>query len=107
MRIVSSKPVPMAEVLDVLAARKKDGEELGYEQANALEHAENFSGCDRKRAEGILKKVKAASPKIDEETAVKIVDIMPKSEEALKAILLKSKIEISMDEIRDIMKAVG
>jgi len=107
MRIVSSKPVPMADVLDVLAERKKAGEELGYEQANALEHSENFACCDKKKAETVLKKVKAASPKIDEETAVKIVDIMPKSEETLKAILLKNKIEISMEEIKDIMKAVG
>ena len=107
MRIASSRPIPMAEVLDVLAGRKKDGEELGYEQANALEHSENFAGCDRKKADGILKKVKTASPKIDDETAVKIVDIMPKTEETLKAILLKNKIEISMEEIKDIMKAVG
>lgn len=107
MRIVSSKPIPMAEVLEVLSERKKGGEELGYEQANALEHAENFAGCDRKKAEAVLKKVKAASPKIDDETAVKIVDIMPKTEETLKAILLKNKIEISAEEIRDIMKAVG
>ena len=107
MRIVSSKPVPMADVRDVLAERKEAGEELGYEQANALEHSENFAGCDKKKAESVLKKVKAASPKIDEETAVKIVDIMPKTEETLKAILLKNKIEISMEEIKDIMKAVG
>lgn len=107
MRIVSSKPVPMADVLDVLAERKKAGEELGYEQANALEHSEAFASCDKKKADAVLKRVKAASPKIDEETAVKIVDIMPKSEETLKAILLKNKIEISMEEIKDIMKAVG
>lgn len=107
MRIVSSKPIPMAEVLDVLSERKNGGEELGYEQANALEHSTGFAGCDSKKAEGILKKVKAASPKIDEETAVKIVDIIPKSEETLRAILLKNKIEISDVEIKDIMKAVG
>jgi len=107
MKIVSSKPIPMADVLGVLAERKKAGEELGYEQANALEHSEAFAGADSKKAEAILKKVKAASPKIDDETAVKIVDIMPKTEETLKAILLKNKIEISMEEIKDIMKAVG
>lgn len=106
MRIVSSKPVPMAEVLEVLSERKKEGE-LGYEQANALEHSEKFAKCDRKKAEAVLKKVKAASPKIDDETAVKIVDVMPGSEETLKAILLKNKIEISDAEIKDIMKAVG
>jgi len=107
MRIVSSRPIPMAEVLEVLAQRKKGGEELGYEQANALEHAESFTGCDRKKAEAVLKKVKAASPKIDDETAVKIVDIMPKTEETLRAILLKNRIEISDAEMKDIMKAVG
>lgn len=107
MRIVSSKPITTAEVLSVLEERKKDEEELGYEQANALDHAEKFAKCDRKKAEGILKKVKAASPKIDEETAVKIVDVMPRSEETLKAILLKNKIEISEEEIKDLMKALG
>ncbi|MEW5996082.1 MAG: hypothetical protein AB1657_00610 [Candidatus Micrarchaeota archaeon] len=107
MKITSSKPVPMAEVLEVLQERKKAGEELGYEQANALEHSEKFAKCDRKKADAVLKKVKAASPKIDEETAVKIVDIMPKGEETLRAILLKNKIEISDAEMKDIMKAVG
>ena len=37
MRIISSKPVAMAEVLSVLEERKKEEEELGYEQANALD----------------------------------------------------------------------
>ena len=107
MRVISSKPVPMAEVLSVLEERKKEEEELGYEQANALDHAEKFVKCDSKKAEAVLKKVKAASPKIDEETAVKIVDVMPGNEETLKAILLKNKIEISDEEIKDLMKALG
>ncbi|MDD2655719.1 MAG: hypothetical protein PHQ80_03570 [Candidatus ainarchaeum sp.] len=107
MKITNSRPVPMADVLEVLQERKDAGEELGYEQANALEHAANFAKTDRKKAEAILKKVKAASPKIDEETAVKIIDIMPGNEAALKAVLLKNKIEISDEEIKDVLKALG
>lgn len=107
MKIVSSRPVPMADVLEVLQVRKDAGEELGYEQLNALEHATIFVKIDRKKAEGMLKKVKAASPKIDEETAVKIVDVMPGSESALKAVLLKNKIEISEEEMKDVLRALG
>ncbi|MFA5412199.1 MAG: hypothetical protein WC350_02540 [Candidatus Micrarchaeia archaeon] len=107
MKITNSRPVPMADVLEVLQARKDAGEELGYEQANALEHATLFAKTDRKKSEGMLKKVKAASPKIDEETAVKIVDIMPGSEAALKAVLLKNKIDISEEEMKDVLRALG
>ncbi len=107
MRITNTKPATTAEVLEILRERKEAGEELGYEQANALEHAENFAKCEGKKAEGILKKVKAASPKIDDETAVKIVDIMPAHESTLRAVLLKNKIEISDEEMKEVLKALG
>lgn len=107
MKITNSRPAPMADVLEVLQGRKDAGEELGYEQANALEHATLFVKTDRKKAEAMLKKVKAASPKIDEETAVKIVDIMPGNEPALKAVLLKNKIDISEEEMKDVLRALG
>ena len=107
MKEGSSKPVPVAEVRKVLEERKEDGEELGYEQLNALEHATAFVKMDTKKANALVKKLLAANEKLDEETAVKIANIMPKSPELLKTMLAWHKIELTDGEVDALLKVVG
>ena len=47
MEIKGSKPVTISEAKEILAKRKEEQAELGYEQNQALEHAERFGGFRR------------------------------------------------------------
>ena len=102
MEIKESKPVPMLSVKEELSEREKEGE-LGYEQAQALEHSQAL--CNFTPAK--LEKLKAKLSEIDslnEETVIKIIDVMPGEASTLKAILLKDRIELDDSAIEDILK---
>lgn len=104
MEIKSTKPVTITDVKDILA-RRKEGGELGYEQAQALEHAERFAADSKKSEKMVAALVKTG--KITEDAAVKIVDIKPASASTLKAVLLKDRIELSDDEIAGVLKEIA
>jgi DNA-directed RNA polymerase subunit F len=106
MKAESSKPVPDAEIKKVLEERKKGGEELGYEQVNALEHADAFVKADEKKANALVKKLLSVNEKLDEETAVKIANVMPKTPELLKTILSWHKTELGDEEVDALLKVI-
>lgn len=102
MEVKKSEPILELEVKTILAKRK-EGEELAYEQAEALEHAEKFSDNAPAKAKKIIEDIKE-NKKIPLETAIKIVEIMPKQTSTLKAILLKDKVELNDEELEAILK---
>ncbi|MFH2107013.1 MAG: RNA polymerase Rpb4 family protein [Candidatus Micrarchaeota archaeon] len=104
MKVTSSHPVSLAEVEELLSKRKKEDEELAYEQQQSLEHAEKFKKGSAKDAEKLVALITKNNEKISQETAVKIADIMPKKLETLKAILIKDKISLSDEEVDDVFK---
>jgi DNA-directed RNA polymerase subunit F len=102
MKVVSSRPLSLAEVREIFEEKEKK-EQLSYEQQQVLEHAKKFATESAKEAKEIIKKLEA-NKKLNEETIVKIVDIKPKKAETLKLILLKDKIELTDEEINEILK---
>ena len=106
MEVLSSKPVSLSEAKEIFEKRKKEEEELGYEQQQTLEYSEKFAKHSAKDAESLVKGL-MKNKKLNEETAIKIADIMPKNVETLKAILLKDKVELSEEELGEIHKQIG
>jgi len=102
MDVKASKPVTVAEARELLSERKEQGE-LGYEQSQALEHAEKFTKFDTTRAKKLVSALVKGN-KLSEALAAKIVDICPENAATLKAILAKDKAELSDDEISQILK---
>lgn len=100
MEIKSSRPVSLQEAKEILEVREKAGEELGYEQQQSLEHLKKFAREDEKEVIKELTKNK----KLPLETAVKLADLRPKSPNTIKAITIKDKVELSEDEIAEIVK---
>jgi len=101
----SSRPVTAAEAKSILAARK-DGGELGYEQAQALENLEVTVKIEPKKADDLREKLVKAG-KISEEMASKLIDIRPDNQATVKAILSKDKVEVSEEEINEIVKELA
>ncbi len=104
METRSSKAVNASEARTILAARKEGGE-LGYEQAQALENLEITAKADPKDARAL--KEKMPKGKISEELTVKLIDIRPDNPATVRAILSKDKVELSEEDINEIIKELA
>lgn len=105
MEIKKTSAVPLAKAKEILAKRQEDGE-LGYEQAQALEHAEKFTKSEPDAMKRMVEALKKHD-RITEELAVKVADVAPNEPATLKAILAKERIEISDEEAAAIMKDIS
>ena len=101
MNITSSKPITLSEAKDILEKRKGEAE-LEYEQQQAFEHTEKFATLDSKTAKKLVIEL-MKNEKLSIDAAIKIVDIMPKKPETLKAVLLKDKIDMTDEELNQIL----
>lgn len=104
--IESGKSVPIAEVKNMLSRREKEGE-LHYEQKLALEYSKKFLTISEKAAKELMEGLmKLNIARFKERHAVKVVDFMPESEEAVKTIFQKESVTLKKDEIEKILKLV-
>lgn len=106
MIIVSEKPVSIIQVQELLEERKQDGE-LSFEQQNALDYAKKFSKLgvkEAKKLQGELEKIEGAT----EMQIVKLIDLMPKKEDEVKAILQQDKkSSLSLDKAKEIAEILS
>lgn len=98
-----SEPVSESDVKAILEKRKGSEEELAYEQAQALEHAEKYAELTPAKAKKLIEDIRK-NGEIPLETAITISEIMPKHISTLKAILIKDKVELSEEELGAILK---
>jgi DNA-directed RNA polymerase subunit F len=105
MEIKGSVPVTISEAKDMLAKRKSEQAELGYEQNQALEHAERFAKFDADKAKKLVEKLSKIG--LSREMAVKVVDVRPATAASLKAIVSKDKIELSEEDAEKILKELA
>lgn len=102
MNIISSKPVTLEEASEILETREKEGA-LEYEQQQSLEYLKKFA--KKKEKESVKEIMK--NKKVPLETAVKLADISPKMSNTVRAILVKDKLDLSEDEIAEIIKIIS
>ncbi|OIO21353.1 DNA-directed RNA polymerase subunit F [Candidatus Micrarchaeota archaeon CG11_big_fil_rev_8_21_14_0_20_47_5] len=100
--VLSKKPLCLAEVGEILEERKKDGE-LGFEQKASLDYCAKFSKLSFEDAKGVVEDLEKFAA-IDEETRIKIVDVLPVHASQVRALLQKSKIALSEGEILEVLK---
>ncbi len=105
-RIISSEYIPLSTVKKILKKRNK--EEMSYEQKMALEHAEEFTKLSEAEAEKLIADLKALNmSKLKDELIVKIADVAPKSRDELKLILSSSRIPFKDDELSQVFDAIS
>ncbi len=103
MDLKTSKPISIEEAKEMLESRKKEGE-LGYEQAQALEHCEKLTKRSPKEAQKLVEKIKKNNEKLSNELITKLVDISPTTISTVRSIVSKEKIEINDEEATAIIK---
>jgi DNA-directed RNA polymerase subunit F len=104
-RVEESRAVPLAEVSDILETRKTSGE-VGFEQQACLDYANKFKKISKTKAAKLTAEL-MKNEKIKEATAVKIVDILPRYDSQLAAILQKDRCDLSKAEIETVLKEVA
>jgi DNA-directed RNA polymerase subunit F len=98
------KYISLVEVKNLLEKEEKK-RELTYEQKLALEHAKHFSILSATKAKKMVEELTQLE-RITEPFAYKIVDILPKHPEEVRAIFAKERYTLEDTEIKKIIKIV-
>jgi len=101
----TGKIVCLAEVKNILKKNSKERKELLYEQRIALEHAEKFSKLSAKQTKDLITEL-LKQDHVEELHAYKIADIIPQTEDDVKAIFSKERYTPNDKEIKNILEIV-
>jgi DNA-directed RNA polymerase subunit F len=99
------KIVSLSEVKNILKKISKERKELLYEQRIALEHAEKFAKLSAKQTKDLITEL-LRQEHIEEIQAYKIADIIPQTEDDVKAIFAKERYTPNDKEIKTILEIV-
>jgi DNA-directed RNA polymerase subunit F len=99
------KPIPLAEVKNILKKASKERGELLYEQKIALEHAQKFAKLPVKKTNEMIKEL-ASLDFLEHIHAIRIADLLPTTEDDVKTIFAKERITLGGNEIKKILEIV-
>jgi len=109
--IVDEEYLTLAETKEILAAleqeRAADEErEMRYELARALEHVNRFALLDAAESRAFVSDLLELE-KVDEPTAYKIADLLPRSRDELRAVFAQQRYSLDGDELDEILDIVA
>ena len=105
--IVTENPVSMIEIKKELEDIKKRDKELNFRSAKTEEYLNQFLEHDPKVYEDIKKKIEAFKiSRLKPEMLVKILDLLPRTVDDLKAILQGFVVSLSNEDIKKIIKVI-
>lgn len=100
-----SKVVCLAEVANILSEREKDSE-LGFEQKKALEYAIKHSHLSYEKSKEIIEKL-TEFPYVSEAMAIKLVDLLPKTEEEVQLIFQQEKRDLTNAQVKEVLGIIS
>jgi DNA-directed RNA polymerase subunit F len=101
----TSKIISLAEVKNILKKISKERKELLHEQKIALEHAERFAKLSAKQTKDLITELMKLDH-IEEVHAYKIADIIPTTEDDVKAVFAKERYTPNEKEVKNILEIV-
>ena len=103
----TGKLVSLAEVKNILKkiSKERKDKDLIYEQKIALEHAERFARLSAKQTKDLITELMKVEH-VEEIHAYKIADILPNTEDDIKAIFAKERYTPNEKEIKMILEIV-
>lgn len=92
---------------DIEAERALDEDrELRYELARAIEHANRFAVLDVDEAQNLVDDLQELE-KVDEATAYKITNLLPRDRDELRSVYAQQRYTLSGDELDEILNVVA
>jgi len=108
-RIVGEERISLPELRETLLAvesvRLESGSEMSYELRRSIEHANHLSKTSAENARELLEKLSKLE-KIKPDISYRIVNIMPKTRDELRAIYAKERFTLTGDELDEIIDLV-
>jgi DNA-directed RNA polymerase subunit F len=115
--ILEESALTLAEAKELLDARRtrgvepegQEGEEeveMRYERRKASEHTTKFAKLGAKESRALIKEL-LELPKMREGIAIRVVDIMPKSPNEVRAIYAKERFTLTEADIETILDFVA
>ncbi len=102
---MSERYVTLAEVKRLLL-EESDKRELLTSQKAALDHAQAVSYLSVEDTQSIIEEVSKLD-KVTDRIAIKIADILPKYPNDVRAIFYKERVELTADDIQEILDIVA
>jgi len=105
MKIINEKSISMGEARIIMEKQEKN-RELNYEQKLALEHLKKFTKLKDKEAEKLIEEL-GCIVKMLPDTAVQLINILPKTADELRLIFSREKFSLKEDEIKKILDVLS
>jgi DNA-directed RNA polymerase subunit F len=102
----NKKFIPISDVKNILKKIEKDRKELTYEQRIALEHANKFAQLTSQKTKELIKELNKLDF-IEESHIYKLVDLIPKTNEDIKTIFAKERINLNDEKIKKILTIIN
>jgi len=108
MQIIEKKPVPMAVVKEALHKVEQTfgASNMRYEQKKVFAYTSKFSNLNAKDACELQEKLSKLNIGLSEEQIVKICDILPETNDMVRAIFGKDKFKYEEEKIKEIIDCV-
>jgi len=105
--IIEEMSITMTELADELKLIKKRDKELNF-RANKTEDYLNQISVDEKKSKTLRKNIENLNiPRLKDIHIIKIVDIMPKDPDEVKAVLSGYVLTVNQDNLKKIAKEVN
>ncbi len=105
IKIIEQKPVTLSEVKKSLESSNE--EDQNFRITKTKEYLDYFAKLSEKEAKELKKKIEDLNiPRLKEEMIVKVVDLLPKSEEEVSLIFQAYPITISSQNLKKIASTV-
>ena len=92
---------------DVEAERAdEDDREMRYELARAVEHVNRFGTLDPEESRELVAELRELE-KVDEKTAYKIADLLPRDRDELRAVYAQERYSLSGEELDAVLDVVA
>ena len=104
MKLVEEKPVTLVEAKKILEKLAKERSELGYEQKVTLDFLKTYVQLNKKSVDEARKELHEKLPELKEHQIVMLLNILPETEEDVKVIFSKERIEMDDTKIKQILE---
>lgn len=109
--ILDEEYVTIAEakelLADIEAERALDEDrEMRYELARAIEHVNRFAVLEAEESRELVAELLELE-KVDESTAYKIVDMLPRDRDELRTVFAQERYSLSGEELDDVLDVVA
>ena len=103
---LNKKYLTISEVKNILKKIEKERNEISYEQRIALDHANKFAELPTQKIKGLIKELMELDY-IEESHVYKLVDLLPDTNDDIKTIFAKERINLNDDKINDILNIIN